>query len=581
MMLKTSSNKVNPFLNMMLFTFKKNLGFTAIATLLSLLFSPAYLINVMSHWWEYRNAADIYPFTLELLPAAVIVLAIGATAFGWLLLIINFNFLNNKSASDSYHSLPITRAELFVARMVPSYISALIPLTAGYLGMFGISLMPKADVDTGILLQSYFYTAVLMLLCLLFAMLFILASGCVFDSIVSFLAVNIGVPVIILLVLSLCEDTLFGYNTVSTYSAAQYGTPFGYALYGLYRLTGWQSKETAFTVISFIITLAVIIALFVVCIFLYRRRKSEKAGEAFAFKFMPVIISIIISVIAYFIFGYMFSPERQSLMHIIMGAVGAVLAAVIYNAIIHRGFKKIKNAVILGLCSLVAIAGINVSVAFDIFGYETYVPKSDNLVSASVRYKGAIVTEAEDFEYILDLHNAIINAYKNDELDTDSYESYDDVAEYKYENYQEYIYIYYTLKGGKTVERVYHIKNKLLIPEKTVLVQKGLTKAVKEEFEGIDAKFYTLSGYDEQEFEIELSKEEATALINAYVRDLENIDGNYFISGQTNSVYLNAYSDNQEYSGYYQSISYNENFVNTLEVIGVLDITDRNMLTEE
>lgn len=587
MMLKTSSNKVNPFLNMALFTFKKNLGLTAITTLLSLLISPVYLINVMNNYWEYRDAIDIYPFTEQLLPAAVIVLAIGATAFGWLLLIINFNFLNNKSASDSYHALPITRAELFIARFAPSYISALIPLTAGYIGMFGISLMKNVEFDTALLWQCYFYTAILMLLCLAFSMIFIIASGCVFDSIVSFLAVNIGVPVIILLVLSLCEDTLFGYYMVDAYDGLQYGTPFGYAIYGLAKLVAWQSKAAAFTWLELILTLAVIAALFVVCILLYKRRKSEKAGEAFAFRFMPVIISIIISVIAYFFFGYIFGEDYYSLMYIIMGAVGAVLAAVIYNTIIHRGFKRIKNAAILGLCSLILVAGVNLSVALDIFGFESYVPAADNIVSASVNYRGETVTETEDFGYILDLHQAIVEANKNNELENETANPenvtqllYDDVDSEKYEDYREYIRIYYTLKGGKTVEREYHIKNKLLIDEKIVLVQKGLTKAFKEEFEAMERKFYSLSGYDKEHFEIEISGEEATALINAYVRDLENVTPEYFVTANDWSLYLSGYSDDS-YGYYYQSLPYNENFVNTLQIIGILDIEERNMLTDE
>lgn len=588
MMLKTSSNKVNPFLNMALFTFKKNLGFTAITTLLSLLISPVYLINVMNNYWEYRNSTDIYPFSEELMPAVLIVMAIGATAFGWLLLIINFNFLNNKSASDSYHSLPITRAELFIARFVPSYISALIPLTAGYIGMFGISLMKNVEVDISLLWQSYFYTVVLMLLCLAFSMIFIIASGCVFDSIVSFLAINIGMPIIILLVLSLCEETLFGYYRVDSYNALEFGTPFGYAIYGLVKLVNWQSKTAAFTWLGLILTLAVTAALIFLCIFLYRRRKSEKAGEAFAFKFMPVIISIIISVIAYFFFGAVFGEDYHSPMYIIMGAVGAVLAAVIYNAIIHRGFKKIKNAVILGLCSLVLVAGVNVSVALDIFGFESYVPAADNIVSASVNYRGLTVTENEDFGYILDLHKAIVTANKNNELENETaipeidYTQflYDDTDVDKYEDYYEYIRIFYTLKGGKTIEREYHIKNKTLMDEKIVLVQKGLAKAVKSEFELMPGKFYTLSGYDEERFEIELSVEEATALINAYARDLESATYDYFTLSADWSMYLSAYTDKDGYF-YNQSINYNQTYDNTLDVIGTLNIAERNTLTDE
>ena len=93
-------------------------------------------------------------------------------------------------------------------------------------------------------------------------------------------------------------------------------------------------------------------------------------------------------------------------------------------------------------------------------------------------------------------------------------------------------------------------------------------------------KFYTLSGYDEERFEIELSVEEATALINAYARDLESATYDYFTLSADWSMYLSAYTDKDGYF-YNQSINYNQTYDNTLDVIGTLNIAERNTLTDE
>ncbi len=588
MTLKTSSNKMNPALNLFGFTLRKNLGFTAIATVLVLLFSPAFIINTINQSFEHLTEAEkaTYIFDMgEVIPAAVCILAVAAAAFAWLLQIMNFNYLNTKPGSDSFHSMPLNRTELFASRISACFISALIPLTAGYLGLFGVGLMENVASDNAVLLQCYIYTVGMMALCMLFSQIFIFASGCVFDSIISFLAVNIGIPVIIMLVMDMCDSTLFGYHTSVSGIPFTYGTPFGFAIYSLANI-GLKDTEHPFTVWGVITYIIVIAALSALNIYLYNKRKSEKAGEPFAFKFVPLIISIIISFVAFHLFGYIFDGYSGSLFFMIMGIIGSILAAVVYNAIVNRGFKKLKAAIIPAVVSIVLVFASFFAIGLDVFGYETYVPTASNVDNVSVVYKSVTVNTAteEGIESVINLHSAIVEAYENDEFYIE-----DEYTEYTEENGETYlrishatsremIEINYTLKGGRTVSRIYHVANKLLTEEKAAFVKNAFADGVKAEFDENIGEFFSLDGeYNGESISLDITANEAEQLIDAYVLDLKNVEEDYFLTEDRQTVYINTAGGGESGYGYYTvGVPVIESFENSRAVLQQMNIGERN-----
>ena len=115
---KTSLNKIP--LNIFLFTFKKNLGFSLVASILALLVSPIYLYSVITNYVEDYGKL-IYDFENLFITFAVL-MAVAATAYMIVLFYINFNYLYNKSASDYFHALPLKRSGLLFSRFFASYI---------------------------------------------------------------------------------------------------------------------------------------------------------------------------------------------------------------------------------------------------------------------------------------------------------------------------------------------------------------------------------------------------------------------------------------------------------------------------
>lgn len=589
MTLKTSSNKPHTAFNLFAFTLKKNLGFTIITSVLVLLFSPIFLINTINNYYDYRDVIqDMYNFTDEILPAAAVILAVAAMFVAWLLQIINFNYLNQKSGSDAFHSMPITKAGLLFSRTAASYIGGVVPLTIGYIGMACIGALKYVELDYLLLGKCYLHTLLMMLFCLAFSQLFILASGCVFDSIISFLAVNIGLPVIILLIYGLCEDTLFGYY-VTDYYLATYGSPFALSAYSLIMLV--LQEKTTLSLITYLIIIVATVGLFCINAFVYNIRKSEKAGETFAFRFMPLIISTILSFVSYFIFGYIFDEYTGSLIYIIMGIIGATLVSLIYNVIVNRGFKRLKKAIIPIAIALVLIFGATASVQFDLMGYESYVPAICNIKKVEVFFDGdtITVTEPNNFMYVNELHNAIVKAYENYELsDEDSHvERFDENGElyamFDVSTALSTIEINYTLKGGKIVSRRYYVQNNMLLEEKLAFVKNCFADGIKKNFMDNIGNVFTLDGeYNGKNVQLNITRDEALALIDAYVLDLKNVDKRYLISDTRTNWWLNTQlvKAGTDYRYYSMGIGNFYYFENTKQVLAGLDIENRNVIQE-
>lgn len=516
---KTFSNKTNPALNLFGFTLKKGIPMTAIASVLVLLISPLYIYNIIQQAFDrnYEILNYTYSLTKYVLPALSYGLAVAATGFGILLLFINFNFLYNKSASDVFHALPLTRAQLFITRFSASYLLSLIPLIVGYLGITLVSFRQNVVLDYSMMINGFLYTAFMIPFCLLVTMLFIVCTGCVFDAIVAFLAINIGVPICILPFGQIASEHIFGYggSSIGT-NAFVYGTPFGYSLKGL--IDYMQEDIQWFSVIKVLIMLIIMALLCLAVIKIYNIRKCEKAGEPFAFGFIPYIISVIIAIIGFFIIASMFclGLEIESIFFWVMGLIGALICGIVYNAIVNRGFKKIKNGVITGVIAVLLVGIVSLGITVDVFGIERYIPNQKNVEKAYLNFGGErFEVEGKDIGDIIDFQGDIITAHEQTRFD-----------EKEYNNYT-YFSVEYLMKGGKTVSRQYNELPIEIFEEQTEKVVRGAyADYIEKEYANNDKyDYFHIMCYAEKEsFNCSITKAEYKQFIAAYVRDLRNFE---------------------------------------------------------
>ncbi len=580
---KTSLNK--SAFNMFSFTLKKNLGFTLIASILALVLSPVYLYNTIK---EYIESYDklIYNFS-ELFFIFSIVMAVAATAFLMVLLYINFSYLYKKSASDFFHALPMKRSTLLCVRFLGSFVAAIIPLTLSYIGAFSLTFLDYVSADRGIIIQIYLFTVAMMFMLGLFTLLFIVTAGGVFDSIIALLAVNVGIPIIALFISGLCRSHLYGFDYSGDLEPAilSYTTPFGYAIVRLIYILAQDKTAPFFIWYKVLGTVAVTIALAAVVLLCYNRRKSEKVGGAYAFKIIPEIIGAIVSALGLFVMAYIFSSEPDEISFWIAGAVGAGVACVVYFLIINRGFKKVKNSLIVAAVALIALLITNLGIRFDIFGWEYKLPKTDEIASVTVRLHGEDI-KVKNIPLAVELNREIIKGHND--------KSYRD--NYIHDNF----YFEYTLKNGETVTRRYDVERPVAEAQKLSLINQELSRQLLEDYNefkklncqdwNIDGYFYDADANYIGDFSTQISEENTEKLILAYIEDLKTIDLNYFDAwskGGDNTVYISGrvvinerteeledgtsrvYSDYKEYS---ICVNRLENYPKFKEIFDSLDI---------
>ena len=127
------------------------------------------------------------------------------------------------------------------------------------------------------------------------------------------------------------------------------------------------------------------VACIVLGAFLAKRRKAERAQSAFAFHLPCYIIKVLVSFLAGMFLGVLFGSVN------VLGGYagfvfGFILASVpvyiIVHLILYRGFSKlIKTSIPLGALIIVSCVGVALC-CFDAFGYNSYVPKTQDIKSA-------------------------------------------------------------------------------------------------------------------------------------------------------------------------------------------------------
>lgn len=137
--------------------------------------------------------------------------------------------------------------------------------------------------------------------------------------------------------------------------------------------------------LALINTVFVFCALTVLSLELYRKRPSEAAGKAMAFKRSMAPIRIILVLGAGLDGGMFFWALQSSLKWGLFGMIAAVvLSHCIIEIIYHFDFKKLfSHWIQLSVC-LAAGVLFFLSFRYDWYGYDSYMPGKEDIASVSV-----------------------------------------------------------------------------------------------------------------------------------------------------------------------------------------------------
>lgn len=327
---------------------------------------------------------------------AVIVLAITCG-------VSMFAYLHNRRKVDFYHSLPISRSRLFAVNYATGALCALVPyLVLHVLSIVGACAMGFGEAVNasliGVIVSNvifffllYAMAAVTTIVCgnTIIALLLGLwvyfgptlatalwqgLKGMFFQtyatdvSMTSLLFSNKFAPLI----------EYFGVNGTKMSSSAVENYVVNYA--GL-QATNTAAQSAVGLLIGYAVAAIVITAL---ALFLFRIRKSERAGTALAFNPIKLPIKIIICAVM----GVAFAEIFKMLVYEskLWFWVGLVLGTVIFHCVVEIIYAFDFRAIVRKPVQLVVIlavlcAGL-LTMQFDVFGYDTWLPDEGSIKAA-------------------------------------------------------------------------------------------------------------------------------------------------------------------------------------------------------
>ncbi len=579
MMLKTSSRRINPFWNMVGFTLRKNLGIIVVLCIASLLYYPGYFII------DYENIMvgvenNYNNYLLEDFGNVITVLsAVIAVLFN----MINFSFLYKKNSSDVFHAFPLKRSELLLSRFISGIFATLIPALLCYTS-FGILLAFNSWMGsfTG-LLYYLLHTVIIMLVCSSFSMIFVISAGSAFDLGVSLIGGNLALLAVGWIFESILDETLVGFNGYHTSDIMYNLSPpyfCGVGLSGVDRIIELGFAEGVN--VEFLIRSVIYIAIFIVAsLLLYNRRKAEKGGAAYAYKFMYLGCSILAGICGGFLLGMMFIGNITSFGFWFFAIVGCLLTAVIYGTVTNRGFKGVGKSVVMGVLSAIVLIAVAVIGATGGLGYTNRMPNENKIKNASI----SIFDENIPFDnpqQILDLHKAI--------LDTNATTLaqnivYGEIATSYTQVRTENVKFYYELKNGKTMSRDFTV-DVSKVSKELLEIYKSQERLdmINEYIDVVNAEQIRLYFYFNNEYyNANITEAEAKEFLKAYWQDVQSSDES--VLGNTGYEFIELSGDRKidnnrnEWFGF--QLEWHNNFKNTNQFFESHNLVERAKAQEE
>lgn len=398
--------------------------------------------------------------------------AISSSFIGLLTLIFSiiytvqiFSYMHNKRKVDFYGSLPISRARLFLAKCGAAYLFSIVPMLV-FMGIIAIM-----SICTGTLLlpqvtQMYVNFIVGTLACISAYGFLSACCGTTFNTVVMFIAVCACYPLSMIFVRGYIDAFFTGAYTGDISKS--------FIMNALNPISAYFGNNLIYWVIFSIACIAF-------GTLLIMKRRSERAQTSFAYYIPCHIIKVIVSFLAGMFLGTMFG-SLNVLGNGVAGFVfGFILASapafLITHMLFYKGMKKlVRTLPIYGGLAILVIVGVAL-INLDIFGYNGYVPKTEDVKSAGIilteyyysennNFSSVIsksagdFTEKSDIENIIKVHNKVLDG-RNDKIKIESAVKFRCVwGSMLYNAVGEYIYddayaIAYKLNSGITVTRYY------------------------------------------------------------------------------------------------------------------------------
>ncbi|MCD7821299.1 MAG: hypothetical protein LUG64_03715 [Clostridiales bacterium] len=560
----------------------------------------------MSNWEGYTAEAVAQFYGQAVYYSLLAFLRIGIFLVLMLYLVVyccnSFGYMHTRRSVDLFHALPIRRRPLLLGGYVAGLVTSILPLAIG----FGLcqAVCAAYSIQLPDPLRSLWAIfgcfALMTFACLTFMLFFMVTSGTLLDAAVSLTATAAGWPLLWVVLNATMKQFLPGY--VSVIPSAFYTAlcPFG-AFYQLFSTnytipTGaYYTDGSPITVdlpglglVSILWWALFTVALLLVTVWYYGRRKSEHAENSFCAPVLRGAVRFLLSVAVGLgladILGEMTDSNQVYFISVLVGSLGAYI---VIQVVWARGFRRFWRAVPAYLLTLAACVGFLYTLYTGGLGYVTRTPNMDNVTSVSFYLPGLAgddskecylashgvgaldvsygsyswgyfqveFTDADEQNTVLALHQEILKKYPGPYLPFG-----DGTNQYSLTT----ISVTYTLANGSTLERAYYVplyEDDEAIFSAIAAVQKCDTfqlydtfySMTDEDINGLYVSQYT-SEYDYDASNYELTDEQKEQVWSTFLEELDSADFSYAEGHddyiiQSASEYADDYAELQSLAG--------------------------------
>ena len=521
-------------LNFFLLSVKRTLGVTVLLCAFALLLCPCYTLMEINRFLRESGESVFHLDNIVsfIIIGGTILSSIAAVFY----LFLNFNYLYSRKASDFFHALPIKRSRMLLSRYFASIVPILFPIFLVYGSLLILLALPAVVGNVWILLYGLFYNLLILFLSTAFSLIFLLAASNTVDFLISFFTYHFGVIFLQIMLGELCNHFLRGFSWGDEFPF-YYIHPIYYAVAGLTSdiERGVTESGTVISPVPLVITFLLSVVFLAVSLFLYKRRRSEKSGSGHAFRFVYSVCTLLIGTLSGFLVGALFSNMQYDLPYWIFSAVGAVLGAVAYSAILTRGFSTVRRSVVLGTISWAATCILIFTFSVDIYGFTRHIPKAAEVKTAEISVGQIENVTFRDAEKVLALHRKAIAKPADGQTQT--------------------LEIRYTMKNGSIMNRQYEVnpdecQDELLALYTSEDYRKQFRKSIAS-FYGNEISVWVSESEDgakQGTKEFFVSKETVAILTEAYFTDLNHATKESLLDGEsTQYVYVTGMTKKGDY----------------------------------
>lgn len=359
--------------------------------------------------------------------------------------ILLFKYTNEEKSSSFIHGLPISKRKLYITNILTGIVMYVIPFLVNLIIIILLNLGEMGKYIQFADIMKWFGICMLYNT-IFFAFATFIGTFCaskISHGILTYILMYAPVGVLVL-TSAITENILYGFKGLSSNFEEFTKLPFIKIIEDFREMSSYYLSQTIeFETSTIIIYITSIIVMLVLGYFIYKKRKLEITKEFIAFKgirsFVKYAATFLVNLLSYMYFYDVIG--KHNIRTLLASFIITLIAYLIIEMILKKTYKVFKS--IIGFIVYAVIITITfVILSTGAFGYETRIPKAENVeeVSFKVRNETINLKEKQNIENIINFQQKLVDEKKK--------------------GYTEYT-IEYKLKDGRKITRKYDINNSL------------------------------------------------------------------------------------------------------------------------